>query len=524
MKAIMVLYDTLCWRMLPAYGNDWVVAPNFERLAERTVTFDKSYIGSFPTMPCRRELHTGRYNFLHRAWGPLEPFDDSMPQILTSHRIHTHLVTDTYHYLRDGGFTYLGRYATREYFRGQEGDEWVGVAGDEDDEVAARLRELYREDLEQMPKLVRMMRRHELNKRRMPREEDFSQTQVFARGIEFIDTNRGNDNWFLQIETFDPHQPWYVPQRYRDLYPTDYAGPNIDWPPRTTTQRPPEEVEHIRCQYAALVSMCDANLGKVLDKMDEHDLWRDTMLIVGTDHGFLLGEHGMWNKQWPWLYDEIARTPLFIWDPRNGKQGERRQSLVQAIDWAPSLLDYFGVDIPPDMQGKPLRDTLASDAAVHEAALMGCHGRTVQCTDGRYMYVRDVATPRSAGSVPAESGHPTAPPHGQAARAPGEPCLFNYTLMPTAMANLFPPAQLRKMELAEPFSFTKGCRTMRIPAGSTANAHDPRHMLFDLAEDPDQEHPIQDAAVEATMVDHMVRLMRESDAPPEQFRRMGLPV
>ena len=63
--------------------------------------------------------------------------------------------------------------------------------------------------------------------------------------------------------------------------------------------------------------MCDASLGRVLDVMDELDLWDDTMLIVCTDHGFLLGEHGWWAKMvQPW-YDENIHTPLFIWDPRS---------------------------------------------------------------------------------------------------------------------------------------------------------------------------------------------------------------
>jgi hypothetical protein len=83
MRAIMVMFDSLNRHMLPPYGAEWVHAPNFERLYERTVTFDNSYVGSMPCMPCRRELHTGRYNFLHRSWGPLEPFDDSVPEIRT---------------------------------------------------------------------------------------------------------------------------------------------------------------------------------------------------------------------------------------------------------------------------------------------------------------------------------------------------------------------------------------------------------------------------------------------------------
>ena len=87
MKAIMVMFDSLNRHMLPSYGYQDIVAPNFERLAQKTVTFDQCYAGSLPCMPARRELHTGRYNFLHRSWGPLEPYDDSMPEVLKENGI-----------------------------------------------------------------------------------------------------------------------------------------------------------------------------------------------------------------------------------------------------------------------------------------------------------------------------------------------------------------------------------------------------------------------------------------------------
>ena len=121
MKAVMVMFDTLNRHMLPPYGCDWTHAPNFTRLAERTVTFDNCYVGSMPCMPARREMHTGRYNFLHRSWGPLEPFDDSMPQILSEQGIYTHLSTDHQHYFEDGGATYHTRYDSWDFHRGQEG-------------------------------------------------------------------------------------------------------------------------------------------------------------------------------------------------------------------------------------------------------------------------------------------------------------------------------------------------------------------------------------------------------------------
>ena len=126
MKAIVVMFDSLNRHMLPPYGCEWVHAPNFERLAERTLVFENCYVGSMPCMPARRELHTGRYNLLHRSWGPIEPFDDSMPEILRHNGVYTHLITDHAHYWEDGGATYHTRYESYELVRGQEADQWKG--------------------------------------------------------------------------------------------------------------------------------------------------------------------------------------------------------------------------------------------------------------------------------------------------------------------------------------------------------------------------------------------------------------
>ncbi len=69
MKAIMIMFDTLTRKFLSSYGNDWCITPNFERLKEKCCRFENFYGGSMPCMPARRELHTGKYNFLHRSWG-----------------------------------------------------------------------------------------------------------------------------------------------------------------------------------------------------------------------------------------------------------------------------------------------------------------------------------------------------------------------------------------------------------------------------------------------------------------------
>src|SRR5690606_17101641 len=488
MKAIMVMFDSLNRHMLPPYGCDWVHAPNFARLAERTVTFDRCYIGSMPCIPARRELHTGRYNFLHRSWGPLEPFDDSMPEILKNNGVYTHLTTDHQHYFEDGGATYHTRYSSWEFSRGQEGDPWKGQV--RDPEIPESLT---------TPR-PRLWRQDWVNRQYLREEECMPQAVTFRRGLEFIRKNHREDNWFLQIETFDPHEPFYTQQAYKDLYPHDYPGPHFDWPNYDDVRETPEQVQHLRYEYAALVSMCDHYLGRVLDIMDELNLWDDTLLIVNTDHGFMLGERGWWAKLIRPFYNEIAHMPLFIWDPRCRRRNERCDALVQTIDLPATLLEFFGIERPPDMQGVPLADTIANNTPVREAALFGNHGSHVYVTDGRYVYMRA----------------PVNPDNGP---------INEYTLMPMHMRELFSPDELRAASLVPPFSFTKGCPLLRIPGGGIDhhyNTYEIGHLLFDLETDPQQQSPINDPAVEARMIEHMVRLMRLNDAPPEQYVRLGL--
>ena len=486
MRAIMVMFDSLNRRLLPNFGADEIQAPNFERLAQKSVTFDTCYAGSMPCMPARRELHTGRYNFLHRSWGPLEPFDDSMPEILKNHGIHTHLATDHQHYWEDGGATYHSRYSTFEFFRGQEGDPWKGHVGgvtppptDNGDNF------LTRQDW--------------VNRLYLTDEADHPQTLTFDAGLQFLETNADKQDWFVQIETFDPHEPFFSYERYRELYPDRNDERIYDWPSYRRVIEDDATVDAVRAEYFALVSMCDHSLGRVLDFMDEHDMWDDTMLIVNTDHGFLLGEHGWWGKSvMPW-FDETIHTPLFLWDPRVKERGVRRSSLVATIDIAPTLLEFFGVAPTADMQGRSLRQVVSDDSPVRETALFGAHGSHVSVTDGRYVYMRASAT---------DENQP----------------LYEYTLMPTHMRSRFFVEELRGMELAEPFSFTKDVKVMRIPAGPAGSPSAYGTRLYDLVNDPDQRNPLSDPDLELRMVELLLAALRDSDAPADQYQRLGLPV
>ncbi|MEU1803779.1 sulfatase [Streptomyces sp. NPDC019937] len=482
MRAIILMFDSLNRHMLAPYADTIVDAPNFARLASRAVTFDNFYAGSMPCMPARRELHTGRYNFLHRSWGPLEPFDDSMPQMLRDAGIHTHLVSDHPHYWEDGGATYHTRYTTWEFFRGQEGDPWKGVVDGLREGEGHQLR-----------------RQDAINRTYMPTEAEHSQTRTVDAGVHFLHTNAEADRWLLQLELFDPHEPFFVHEPYTSRYPDDHAGPEFDWPGYQKVTEPTDQVEHARRRYAALVSMCDHSLGRVLDVMDEHGMWDDTLLIVNTDHGFLLGEHGWWAKSvMPW-FNELVHLPMFLWDPRTRGADTRRGALAQTIDIAPTLLRYFGLESPPDMQGRDLAAVLGDDRRLRDGALFGIHGGHVNVTDGRYVYMRAAVSP--------ENGP-----------------LEEYTLMPTHMRARFGVKELADWEPADPLPFTKGLRTLLIPTtGGWMNPWRHGTLLFDLDNDPGQQHPLDDPETELRMLRLLADLLHASDAPRSQFERLGIP-
>ncbi|MFA6659782.1 MAG: hypothetical protein WCS25_08835, partial [Victivallaceae bacterium] len=193
--------------------------------------------------------------------------------------------------------------------------------------------------------------------------------------------------------------------------------------------------------------------------------------------------------------------PLFVWDPRCGRKNERCNELVQTHDLPATILEYFNIDRPENMQGKVLRDTVADNKPVREACLFGTFGGHVNCSDGRYVYMK---APCSQDNKP----------------------LYNYTLMPTHLAKFFRQEELEQAELVPPFNFTKNMpllKTPGIPQPLDFNPYDEGDLLFDMGSDPQQLLPITDRPdLTAKMAETMVALMKENDAPPEQFERLGL--
>lgn len=485
MRAVMLMFDTLSRGFLSPYGASSDLTPNFSRLAKRSCTFDRFYGGSMPCMPARRELHTGRYNFLHRSWGPLEPIDYSCFQALDESGVYTHLITDHSHYWEDGGATYHNRYSSWEGFRGQEGDRWAP-----------------RDIIKGLPGGMSPLQKtkgpspiqHEANKLRQSLEKDMSTVLAVGAGLDFLAAHASRDNWFVQLECFDPHEPFYVPQEYRTAVGL-IDPPRLNWPAYAAVDagKHASELAECRGEYAALVAMCDAQLGRVLDAFDEYGLWEDTLLIVNTDHGFLLGEHGYLGKNfWP-MHQEIIHTPFFIHVP-GAAEDVRSAELCQTIDIAPTILDWFGVDSHVDMDGASLLPVVCEGATGHEHALFGAHGNHVCITDGDYVYMR------------------------AAARDDNEP-FVECTLMPTNIRGFFSREQIETAELVAGDRFSNAWPYLKCRSRSYMNSYAFGSSLWDVRSG---EKRIEDEEIESGLLNALIRKMRGLEAPEEEFERLGL--
>ena len=166
------------------------------------------------------------------------------PSFSKRNNVYSHLITDHQHYWEDGGATYHNRYSSYEFVRGQEGDPWKGVV-DPPFKIPKNTRTQAAHDTADSS--YQLWRQDWINRSYMPStRRAVPNKAVFNLGLEFIETNIEADNWFLQIETFDPHEPYFTHEEYKKLYPHEYDGPHFDWPPYAPVTQSATEIEHMR--------------------------------------------------------------------------------------------------------------------------------------------------------------------------------------------------------------------------------------------------------------------------------------
>ncbi|MFK7851899.1 MAG: sulfatase [Akkermansiaceae bacterium] len=171
--------------------------------------------------------------------------------------------------------------------------------------------------------------------------------------------------FFLALGIHKPHDPFVAPASYFDLYPkaeTRLAVEPSNRTPRTKLAIPQgdlfasftdKERREFKRAYQACVSFADAQVGRIFEALDRHELWEDTIVILIGDHGYHLGEHDWWNKVT--VFELGARAPMIWWVPGGAAMGKNTKALIEFIDIYPTLTDYAGLKAPHELSGKSLR-------------------------------------------------------------------------------------------------------------------------------------------------------------------------
>ena len=392
-----------------ALGNPHVRTPNLDRLAAEGVAFTHAFCQSPICTPSRASFLTGRYPANVRGcmngneeWGEGAPlvtklladkgYDCGLSgklHLAGAHgRVEPRPQEDGYrvfHWSHD---------PTDRYPSGHAYADWLTAQG-------FALRDL-REDPASIP------------------PELHQTTWCTDRAIDFISEKRRKGPWLMSVNVFDPHAPFDPPQEYLDRYDPAKMPPPLFRQSDLTTQaaipadfqnpaRPPQEfnAQEVIAAYYAMIELIDENIGRLLDALEETEQRDNTVFIFTSDHGEMLGDHGLLLKGCR-FYEGLVRVPLIIsWPGRFPAQEEAApdelpdengspaaepadpadpadeaaatpnsispdapdglvsDALVELIDIAPTLLELADLPIPPGMQGRSLLPLLRGDAPLH---------------------------------------------------------------------------------------------------------------------------------------------------------------
>ena len=350
MNVILIIVDTLRKDHVGVYGNDWIETPNLDALAAESLLFTQSHPDAMATIPARRAIHTGMRSWPTRppyyGWKPIPSGQSTLAEILKGHGYRTALATDNWHLWLPEKMNFERGFEVVRTFRGQTKDRYrepLSARADEMDHYLKPVRGYY-------------LRQYLANVRGRDSEEDWFAPKVFSAASELLGEVAGGERpFFLVADSYDPHEPWDPPKEYVDLYDEGYKGKEPIRPlygkDDYLTDR---QLLRMRALYAAEITMMDRWLGKFLEKARELELMHDTMLVVVSDHGHLLGEHGYTGKLAYALYPELTDTVLMVRHPEGKGAGKSTDFFASTHDVAPTILGFLGVEPPVPMDGQDL--------------------------------------------------------------------------------------------------------------------------------------------------------------------------
>jgi uncharacterized sulfatase len=396
---LLVCTDQQRTHTLSCYGSTFTQTPGFDRVAQQGTRFNRAYCPSAVCTPSRASMMTGQYTMRHGAWNVgVNARDDA---VFLSHRLagagyHTRLIGKA-HFQSYSANAASSRESVEDYANGYGG--WTGpYYGFEHVELAlghaawglsghygAWLRErVSAADIERFQRLVKPDDAPDFGGNAYDWAIPTRLTNsvwTADRAIAFLEEERGADDpFFLFVSFQDPHHPHMVPTDYHNrVDPAAVPLPAFDpaeidglpphfraahqgrlkgsefagrWP--VSGQHDGFDYRHVpedaqrngRAYYHTMVRLIDDQLVRLWNTLDRHRLTENTLVIVTSDHGELLGDHGLWMKG-PFHYEPLARVPFLAMGPGIA-QGAEDDGLVSLVDVAPTCLSAAGVPFDAD--------------------------------------------------------------------------------------------------------------------------------------------------------------------------------
>jgi arylsulfatase A-like enzyme len=523
-NVVVVLLDSLNRHMLGSYGGTEFLTPHLDRFAaERATRFTRHVTGSLPCMPARHDILCGALDFLWRPWGSIELWEQPITADLRQQGVLTMLVTDHPHLFETGGENYHTDFGAWEYVRGHEGDpwrtwldpSWIGVPAPPAQRADWFLQRRLGANAPHIDRAYDTTRTH------FRAETDYPGPRTMSAAAEWVGgaaAHHADRPWLLFVDEFDPHEPFDTPEPWQGKYEHEpWQGERLIWPPYavggvSAGLITDGEARHIRANYGAKLSMIDHWFGRLLGELDRHDLWRDTAVIVCTDHGHYLGEErggtDLWGKPLVPQFEPLGHTPLLIhWPGVPG--GGTCDALTTAVDIHATLADVYGVAPAHRTHGRSLAPLLRGEAtAIREWAVGGVFGNWVQVTDGRRKYARAPEGDNFPLSM-FSNRWSTMPVHVKGLRELPRP---DERAWLDRMPGSTVPVIRQPFQPGDALPFWVG-----------GGAHVGEHHLYDIDLDPHESENRAGERGEVEMLDLLRSALVELEAPAEQFQRLGVP-
>jgi arylsulfatase A-like enzyme len=372
MNVVLVIFDSLRKDCVGLHGPaPWgeVRTPHLDALAAESLVFDRAYPESLPTRPARRAIYTGRRVYPFRdadfrlkgdfvgapGWGPIPEDQATLAEMLRGAGYRTALIADVYHMFKP----------SKNYWRGF--DQWTFLRGQETDpgrsgpEISQQELDRWLPRPMQTEGRVRFLRQCLKNMHDRVREEDYFNARVFIESARWLEQNQDAGRFFLTVESFDPHEPWFVPAHYRRMY-TDSDGPQqvISGYADVASMMPPELLASTQANYSGLCTMCDRWFGHLYETLRVLGMLEDTLLVVTSDHGHSIGDGGYIGKRGYPSGPSVFDVPLIVRHPDGLGAGRRSDVIVEHTDITAEILKACGVEPPQPIDGRPLLEPALS--------------------------------------------------------------------------------------------------------------------------------------------------------------------